>query len=131
MSPTPQGRETYCFPSGSVVSVCLSGYSLQNLFNTTPPSVLARSLKICRYCCRGLKMCMPFDCNSHKVFCYFFCSLGLKHLDTVYLSNATSPTVLARSLKTCRYCCRGLKMCVTFDCNSHIVFFVTFFAVQA
>ena len=42
-------------------------------------------------------MCMRFGCNPQIIFCYFF-SLNLVNIldiDTVYLVNAISPTVLA------------------------------------
>ena len=53
-------------------------------------------------------MCMTFGCNPQIIFCYFIRNsdliiLGIKHLDTGYLVNATRPTILARSfLKLCR-----------------------------
>ena len=47
-------------------------------------------------------MCMTFGCNPQINFCYFIRSsdliiMGIKHLDTGYLVNATPPTVLAGS----------------------------------
>ena len=53
-------------------------------------------------------MCMRFDCNPQIIFVTFlqfelslnlviFCSTLLKHIDTWYLLNATSPTNLPLS----------------------------------
>ena len=45
---------------------CNSSYNFSQIF-----------LKLCRFICQGLKMCMMFGCNPQMIFCYFFGSLNL------------------------------------------------------
>ena len=49
---------------------------------------------------------------------HFMTQLPSKHIDFVYLVNATPPTILPGSFsKLCSCSCQGLKMCMTFGPN--------------
>ena len=63
-------------------------------------------------------MGMTFGCNPQIIVLFLSQYLGLKYLDTGYLVNATTPTVLDGSFfKLSRCFCLSLKMCMPFGCN--------------